>query len=137
MKPVLFACCALLVLSAGCDSGTEPSELNDTVLTLQDAVLPASSGVTVLTPSTITLDSKGRINVTSCNSCQGTYAWDSNELVVTGLGCTEIACGERLDLGDWLVADRVVASDANDENLTLVAERDGELATFLFEVADP
>ena len=135
MKPFLFSV-LVLTLAAGCDSTTEPSEYTDAVFTLQDAVLPAGSGVTNMTPSTITFTPDGSISVDSCNDCDGTYSWDGNLLELDGLGCTEKACGDRLDLGVWLEADRIVVSDSDEDEVTLVSERDGEIATFLFSVAE-
>lgn len=136
MKLLSLAGLVLLALP-GCDSPTEPSDYTDTVFTLQDAVLPNGSGVTTITPSTITFRSDGGLGIASCNDCDGVYRWESNELVVSSLGCTEIACGDRLDLGAWLYAERIVVSDTDNNTVTLVAEqRDGEIATFSFSVAD-
>ena len=128
-----------LLVVAGCDSATSPSSFTNTVLTLESASLPPDAGVTELTPSTITFRPDGTLEVESCNTCGGQYAWDGNLLRVTGLGCTEIACGSRLDLGEWLLGERVVVSDESDREdgeVTLVAERDGLIASFVFTFRD-
>ncbi len=136
MKPLVLAGLALLMLGTGCDSTTEPSEYTNAVFTLEDAVLPAGSGVTALTPSAIRFEPDGSIVINSCNRCEGRYTWESNELHVRDLTCTVIGCGPNLDLGEWLYADRIVVSDTDDDEVTLVAEQDGEIATFLFSVAE-
>lgn len=123
---------SLVALALGCDSVTAPSSYTDTVFTLADASLPPETGVSELTPSTITFAPDGTLRVTSCNDCDGRYAWDGNLLRVEHLACTDLACGSRLDLGPWLAAERVVVSDAEDDEVTLVAERDGLLGTFTF-----
>jgi hypothetical protein len=139
MKPLLILVLAAVALGAGCDSSTSPSDFTSAVFTLEDASLPPSAGVTDLTPSTITFAPDGTLSVASCNDCGGRYAWDENLLRVSDLGCTEMACGGRLDLGPWLYADRIVVSntsDADEDEVTLVAEREGLLGTFLFRVSD-
>lgn len=138
MKHALALSLAALVLGAGCDSATAPSTYTSTIFTLTDASLPPEAGVTELTPSTITFAPDGTLAVSSCNDCGGRYVWDSNVLRVEDLVCTDMACGARLDLGLWLTAERVVvshSSDADDREVTLVAERDGLLASFLFRVS--
>lgn len=135
---LLLALPLVLLAVGGCDSSTSPSSFTSTVLTLESASLPPEAGVTELTPSTITFRPDGTLDVASCNTCGGRYAWDDNLLRVDNFGCTEVACGPRLDLGPWLWGERVVVSntsDANDE-VTLVAERDGRLGTFVFSVRD-
>lgn len=136
MKPLLLLGLALAV--AGCDSSTAPSSFTNAVLTLEEATLPPGSGVTDITPSTITFRPDSTLDVDSCNRCGGRYAWDDHLLRVTSLGCTEIACGSRLDLGQWLDAERIVVSNTSDatDEVTLTAERDGQLATFVFSVRD-
>lgn len=137
MKRLLILSAAL-VLSAGCDSATSPSSFTSAIFTLERASLPPDFGITELTPSTLTFRPNGTLDVQSCNQCEGRYAWDDNFLRVSGLGCTEIACGPNLDLGQWLDAERIVASnvsDANDE-VTLVAERGEQIGTFVFSVRD-
>lgn len=136
MRYTLVLSLAALALGAGCDSATAPSSYTDTVFTLADASLPPEAGVTELTPSTITFAPDGTLRVTSCNDCDGHYAWDGNLLRVENLVCTDLACGTRLDLGPWLAAERVVVSDAEEDEVTLVAERDGLLGTFLFTVTE-
>lgn len=138
MKPFLTATLVLLAVG-GCDSSTSPSSFTNTVLTLESASLPPEAGITELTPSTITFQPDGTLAVESCNACGGSYDWDGNLLHVSGLGCTEIACGPNLDLGEWLWGERVVVSDESDTSdgeVTLVAERDGLIATFVFSFRD-
>ena len=134
MKLSLAAFLVLLAVG-GCDSSTSPSSFTNTVLTLESASLPPDAGITELTPSTITFRPDGTLDVESCNSCGGSYDWDGNLLRVSSLGCTEIACGPNLDLGEWLWGERVVVSDESDTadgEVTLVAERDGLIASFVF-----
>ena len=138
MKLSLAAFLVLLAVG-GCDSATSPSSFTDTVLTLESASLPPEAGITELTPSTITFRPNGTFDVASCNTCGGQYEWDSNLLRVASLGCTEIACGSRLDLGTWLSGERVVVSDESDTadgEVTLVAERGGLIASFVFTFRD-
>jgi heat shock protein HslJ len=138
MKLSLAAFLVLLAVG-GCDSATSPSSFTNTVLTLESASLPPEAGITELTPSTITFRPDGTLDVASCNSCGGRYDWDGNLLRVTELGCTEIACGSNLDLGEWLWGERVVVSDESDREdgeVTLVVERNGLLATFVFTFRD-
>jgi heat shock protein HslJ len=136
----LYFCLSLALLAvAGCDSATSPSSFTSAVLTLEQATLPPEAGITELTPSTIGFRPGGTLDVASCNTCGGRYVWDDNLLRVTELGCTEIACGSRLDLGEWLWGERVVVSDesdAEDGEVTLVAERGGLIGTFVFTFRD-
>jgi heat shock protein HslJ len=137
MKRLLILTAALATF-AGCDSTTSPSSFTSSVFTLERASLPPDSGITDITPSTITFRPDGTLDVQSCNSCEGRYVWDDNFLRVPGLGCTEIACGPNLDLGQWLDAERIVVSSTSDatDEVTLVAERGGQLGTFVFSVRD-
>jgi endogenous inhibitor of DNA gyrase (YacG/DUF329 family) len=138
MKLSLATLLALLAVG-GCDSATSPSSFINTVLTLESVSLPPEAGITELTPSTITFRPDGTLDVASCNACSGRYDWDGNLLRVPELGCTEIACGSRLDLGTWLSGERVVVSDESDTadgEVTLVAERGGLIASFVFTFRD-
>ncbi|MEP0545918.1 MAG: META domain-containing protein [Rhodothermales bacterium] len=127
--PVLFFLLAL-GLGSGCDANLE-NDLIGTTWVLDHTAFPPGDS-TESTPTTLRFASETEVAINSCNQCSGGYRSDGNVLAFTGLGCTEIGCGIRLDLGPRLAdADRVVYS-LSDDGLILVAERDGLLSTFTF-----
>ena len=123
---VLIALC----LGVGCDANLENDLIGTTWVLDQSAFPPGDP--TEPTPTTIRFESGEQVAIDSCNRCSGGYRIDGNVLAFTMLGCTEIGCGTRLDLGPRLAdADRVVYS-LSDDGLILVAERDSLLSTFTF-----
>ena len=83
-------------------------------------------------PTTLRFANEAEVAIDSCNRCSGGYGSEGHVLSFTALGCTEIGCGNQLDLGPRLAdADRVVYS-LSDDGLILVAERDSLLSTFTF-----
>ena len=125
----------LLLVSSGigCDANLE-SDLIGTTWVLDQASFPPGDP-TDFRLTTIQFLSESQVAVDSCNRCEGGYGRDGQVLSFLALGCTEIGCGDRLDLGPRLAeADRVVYS-LSDDGLILIAERDSLLSTFTFVAA--
>ncbi len=96
-----------LCLGAGCDSGPENDFIGTTWVLDQLDLPPGDS--TEATPTTIRFGSETQVAIDSCNDCAGGYRSEGHVLDFTMLVCTEIGCGNRLDLGPRLgTANRVV-----------------------------
>ena len=127
--PVLLA----VSLGPGCDANLE-SDLVGTTWMLDQTSFPPGDP-TESTPTTLQFANESEVAIDSCNRCGGDVERDGNVLAFPSLLCTEIFCGNRLDLGPRLAeADRVVYS-LSDDGLIFVAERDGLLSTFTFIAA--
>jgi heat shock protein HslJ len=132
LRPALLTLLAL-GLGPGCDANLEDDLIGTTWVLDQTAFPPGDP--TEPSPGEVRFLSETEVVINSCNRCEGAYRSDGNVLAFSGLGCTEIGCGTRLDLGPRLAdADRVVYS-LSDDGLILIAERDSLLSTFTFLAA--